>query len=269
MKSYQTAWMGTALIFCSLGFAQSKQDALDILNRVGETYRSVKTLQAEGEVTTSMSGPGMQQNGTMRLLLAIAPPGKMRMGTRTGLMDIVMIADGETMWLYMPGLNKYSKLPTRQPAGAQNPSLSGGLLGLPDVEDFGRIAEGIRDARVVRSETLPLNGIAADCYVIDIVPSAPSASSRRPAGNATAAKVEPISETVWVDKARFLVVRVSSNAKVTLPGESGPEQTGSTVTFSKVTLDDPVPDETFVFTPPPGATELDLSQFMPQRTTPP
>jgi outer membrane lipoprotein-sorting protein len=268
MRPHRAGLVGLVLIFAGLGLAQSQQDALDILNKVGATYRGVKTLQAEGDVITGMTGPGMQQNMTTHILLTLTGSGKVRMESKTGMMNVLVISDGETTWLYMPALNRYSKLPVGQTAAAGNPSIPGALPGLSGVGDFGKIAANIKEARLVRSETLQLDGIATDCYVIDVIPAAPSAGSAPLAGSAALPKVEPISQTVWVDKSRLLVTRVSSRARVTMPGESAATDTQSAITFNKLTLDNPVPDDTFSFTPPPGATELDLSQFMPPGTTP-
>jgi outer membrane lipoprotein-sorting protein len=250
--------MGLALLFASLGLAQGQDNALDILNKVGETYRGVTTLQAEGDVVTGMRGPSMQQNANMHLLLTLGGSGRMRMETRTGFINMVIISDGQTTWLSMPGFNKYSKIPSGQTSGLSSP-MPGGLPGMGGMGDFSRIAEGIKEAKLVRSETLQVDGIATDCYVIELVPAPPSVAA---AGIPTP-KVRPLAETVWVDKSRLLVVRVASHAKITLPGENTASDTQSTITFTKLALNEPVPDDAFVFTPPPGATELDLSQFMP------
>jgi outer membrane lipoprotein-sorting protein len=262
MKPHRAGWVGLALLVASVGLAQSQDNALDILNKVGENYRSVKTLQAEGEVITAMNGPGMQQNVTMHVLLTLGGSGKMRMETKTGFVNMLIISDGQTTWLSMPGLNKYSKIPAGQTT-AMNSPVAGGLPGLGGVGDFGKIAEGIKEAKLVRSETLQLDGIATDCYVIEMVPAAPSVE----ASGIPTPKVKPLAQTVWVDKSRLLVARVTSHARVTLPGENSSSETDSTITFTKVTLDEPVADDAFVFTPPPGATELDLSQFMPPGAT--
>ncbi|HEV3276958.1 MAG TPA: hypothetical protein VG860_09085 [Terriglobia bacterium] len=264
MKPRRAYWLGLVLLLASLGFADSQQDALDVLSKVGANYRSVKTLQAEGDVTTVMTGPNMQQNMTMHVVMSFATPGKVRMESTAGPASFTMISDGKTTWLYMPQLHKYSKLPFDQ--AALGGDASGSFPGLGAVADFATIAENVKEAKIVRSETLQLDGIATDCYVIEIVRQpAPAAGAAKAAS--TPAKVEPVSETLWVDKGRLLVVRVSSDTKVTVPGADAPTDTKSTMTFNKLKLDDPLPDDAFVFTPPEGATEMDLGQFMPKGST--
>jgi outer membrane lipoprotein-sorting protein len=268
MKPRRVYWLGLVLLLASLGLADSQQDALDVLNKVGANYRSMKTLQAEGDLTTGTNGPDMQQNMTVHLLLTFAAPGKLRVESKTGMVGFLMISDGQSTWIYMPQLNKYSKLPLNQAAPGGNTPIPGGFPAFGSVSDFGTIAEGVKEATIVRSESLQLDGIAADCYVIEVVhqPSQPAAGAKASAVEVPT-KAEPVSETLWVDKSRLLVVRVSSEAKVTLPGASAPTDTKSTITFTKLALDDAVPDDAFVFTPPQGATEMDLRQFMPQDST--
>jgi len=268
MRLQRAGWIGLALLFASVGIAQTQQDALDILNKVGETYRGVKTLQAEGDLTTGMSGAGMQQNVTAHMLMTLGGSGKVRIESKTGLMNFLMVSDGQTTWLYMPAINKYAKFPALPAATAGAPPIPGGLHGMDSIENFGNIADNVKEAKLVRSETLQLDGIATDCYVIEFVSAGPSVSSTPPAATAMPVKVEENRETVWVDKSRLLVARVSSRAKITLAGESAPTETQSDLTFNKLSLDAPVPDDAFVFAPPASASEIDLSQFMPQGANP-
>lgn len=268
MRPQRAGLIGFVLIFASLGLAQSQQDALDILNKVGENYRSVRALQAEGDLTTGMVGPSMQQNTTMHLLMTLGAAGKVRIESKTGLMTFLMVSDGQTTWLYMPMMNKYVKLPTL-PKSAGGPSIPGSPHGFDSLASFGNIADNVKEAKLLRSESLQLDGINVDCYVIEFVSAGPSASGASSTANVMPAKVEENHETVWVDKSRLLIARVSSRARITLAGESAPSETQSTLTFNKLTLDAPVADDAFVFTPPAGASEMDLSQFMPQAASQP
>jgi outer membrane lipoprotein-sorting protein len=261
MKSRLIAFVGILLLFlCDLGFAQSQQDALDVLNKVGETYRSTKTLQAEADVQTEMNGQGMEQKIAAHMFLTLAAPGKFRVETKTGPARILMIADGQTVWMYFPELNKYSKLPVAAGHDTGANTLAAGLPGLGSVPDFSKVAEGVKEARMLPGETLQVDGESVDCYVISVLedmPALPSSGS-----NTGSAGARAMSETLWLDKTRLLVVRLSSDMETALES-SGSTKTKSTLTFSKLALDQPVPDDAFVFNPPQGATELDLTQFMP------
>jgi outer membrane lipoprotein-sorting protein len=43
-----------------------------------------------------------------------------------------------------------------------------------------------------------------------------------------------------------------------------PTEIRQTINFGSITVDQPIPEGTFTFTPPPGATETDLSSFIPK-----
>jgi outer membrane lipoprotein-sorting protein len=264
MKSLRISWTVILLFLCNSGFAQSQQDALDVLNKVGETYRSVKTLQGEADVQSEMSTHGMEQKMTAHIVLTTAAPGKFRMETNSGPAHILMIGNGQTLWMYLPDLNKYSKIavPVGHDSGPN--ALSAGLPGLGSLPDFTKVADGVKEAQMLPSETLQVDGVPTDCYVISVL----HPPSEGAAANAAASSVQPTRETLWVDKARLLVVRFNLHAEISSPGSSAPLEDKSTLTFTKLALDNPVPDDAFVFSPPQGATEMDLTQFMPQKAAP-
>jgi outer membrane lipoprotein-sorting protein len=263
------------VLWMSLGSAPGQQDALDVLSRVSRTYASMKTLQAEADVSMGTTAPGLTQNTSMHLFLALAPPGKMRIENK-GPMSVLLIFDGQRGWMYMPALNKYSKLPNSATpaANAAASSSAGGdaigsaLPGVGFIPDFKNVAEGVKEARIVRSETLQVDGADVDCYVIGVVHKPQPPLTPQAADGATV-RDQITRETVWVDKARDLVVRLTSDTiPVAAENSTSEAEIRSTITFHKLTLDAPLADDTFVFTPPAGATELDLTQFMPQSAAP-
>ena len=275
MKARRLALGLLLSLWVGLASARGQQDALDVLNRVSKTYESMKTLRAEADITMGTTAPGLMQNTSMRLLLTLAPPGKMRIENK-GPMSVLLIFDGQTGWLYMPALNKYSKLPmSAAPIGnasesgrAGNTGASSALPGVGFIPDFKNVAAGIQEAKIVRSEALQLDGAEVECYVIEVVHKPQRALTPQAADGVTP-REELTRETVWVDKAHNLIVRLSSDA-VPVAGQS-PANTAevkSTITFHKLTLDGPVADDAFVFTAPAGATELDLTQFVPPRSAP-
>ena len=105
MKSLRISGTVILLFLCNSGFAQSQQDALDVLNKVGESYRSVKTLQGEADVQSQMNTHGIEQKMTAHIILTTAAPGKFRMETNTGPARFLVIGDGQTLWIYLPDLN--------------------------------------------------------------------------------------------------------------------------------------------------------------------
>jgi outer membrane lipoprotein-sorting protein len=240
-------------------------DALDLLRNVAETYGSMATLRAEANTVTEMSGPAMQNKMEGPMTLTLGSQGKMRMESK-GAMGMLMVSDGKTVWMYMPHLNKYTKVS----------SLSAGLgfagegaLGFGGLGAYGNVIANVKEAKVLRSETLHANGAGVPCWVVSVeYEGAGAEAAPQAAGGVLPTQVDSRTTTLWVDKSHSLVYKEISNTKMTLPRTISPTETKHTVTFKDITVDEPVPDDTFVFTPPEGATEMDLSSFMPQSSPP-
>jgi outer membrane lipoprotein-sorting protein len=255
-------------VTANIGLAQSQPQALDILTKVATTYRTMKSFQAEATISTDMTSPGMQQKMEMPMTLAAVLPDKMRMENKRAPMNMLLVSNGQTVWMYMPQINKYAKMDASKFPGA------GGGIGAPGMAGYGNIArqyadiaDRVKRVRILREEALSIDGRDEACYVLEVehetppIPPAPPAFAKSMPTN-----IERSAETLWVDKARFVVVRHSFETKVTFPNSGAPMQSKITTTFSKIRLDEPVADELFAFTPPNGATEMDLSQFLPAQT---
>ena len=254
-------------------------DALNLLRNVAETYRSMTTFRAEGNTVTEMNGPAMQNKMEETMTLTLGSQGKMRMESK-GAMGMLMVSDGQTMWNYMPQFNKYAKFSMSEMAskyaGTSVPKAGAGAaqgfegFGFSGVaSQYSNVAANVKEAKVLRSETLHANGTDVPCWVVSVEYEGPGAEAiPQEAGGVPPMKVDSRTSTLWIDQAHYLVYQEISNAKMTLPGTSSPTETKHTVTFKDIAVDEPVADDAFVFTPPEGATEMDLSSFMPQSSPP-
>ena len=196
-----------------------------------------------------------------------------------GAMGMLMVADGQAIWMYMPQLNKYTKFSVSEMAskyaGTSVPRAGAGAaqgfegFGFGVASEYSNAAINAKEAKVLRSETLHANGADVPCWVVSVQYEGPGAEAIPQAANGVPrAKVDLRTSTLWIDQARYLVYKEISNVKSTLPGTSSPTETKHTVTFRDIAVDEPVADDAFVFTPPEGATEMDLSSFMPQSSPP-
>ena len=69
-------------------------------------------------------------------------------------------------------------------------------------------------------------------------------------------------ETLWVDKNRYLVYREDSTTKMTMPNTNTPINMTQARRVETFTVNEPVSPDVFTFTPPPGAREIDESKFL-------
>jgi outer membrane lipoprotein-sorting protein len=216
---------------------------MDLLRQMAKTYEQMKTLRAEGTMTSESNSPGMSMTMDSPLIMELASPGKMRLELRKPSGGMIIIGDGQTTWMYMPQLNAYMKfsLPASgvAPARAINP-----MAGFNPRQ----LAQDVSEARVLRSESAIVNGQNEDCAVVEAEYRAPVST-----GQAT---VESRRQTLWIDKQRLLVVRLESVTRTKLPGASAPSEDHANIRFDKLAVDEPLGADQFTFTPPAGAREL-------------
>jgi outer membrane lipoprotein-sorting protein len=279
MRSAQVANKILGVLFATavLAGAQSvpeQPDALDVLKNVALTYSAMRTFSAKSTTMMEMDNPNMQQKIETPMTITADSSGKMRMET-TSMGSTLTIFDGSTLWMYITPLNKYMKIPWSSAASSGQPR--GGDLGAPAVSamqmsnpatnsffEYRSVASHVKEAKILRSEKLHANGSDVDCWVVSVeYESAGGEMSAEQAASAPAVDLVHAT-TLWVDKTHYLVYRDDSTGKITIPGTGAPTETRQTINFDSITVDQPIPEGTFTFTPPPGATEMDLSSFIPK-----
>lgn len=214
------------------------QDATEILNRTAETYRNIRTWDIQQTVVTET--PGAPASRTERRERYAAVEGKHRWEQDSRM----SVADGKYEWTYSSLTNRYTR-------HEQDP-VGGGPLPMgywiPD-------AEKVKRARLVREDSVTVDGLAVPSYVVEIEHDF---ADRIVRGD----RPEP-PETLWIDKSRYLVLK---RERRTPPLDAA--QRIWTTTLSKVGINEPVPDAVFEFVPPPGA-KLEEPPSPPPKTTPP
>lgn len=259
--------IGAFLLATTLALAQAapaQPEALDLLKNVAETYRAMSTLRGDANMAMQMHSPDLEQKMEMPMTLSINAQGKMRMESK-GDVPMVTVADGQTLWVYMPLFNRYMKIPLGQ-AGAYG--RAGFTVPRDYLNQFSKVAENVKQATVVGSETLRANGAEVSCWIVSVEYEPPASDENAAPGGAAGPPKRSGTTKLWVEKTHYLVYRQSSDVKVERPGTSAASELKNTLTFTSLAVDEPIPDETFVFKPPAGATEMDPSSFMPQSPAP-
>ncbi len=217
-----------AILMCGLAAIlpaprAAAQDATEILNRTAETYRNIRTWDIQQTVVVET--PGAPASRTERRERYAAAKGKHRWEQDARM----SVADGKYEWTYSSLTNRYSRR-------GQEP-LGGGPLPMgywiPD-------AEKVKRARLVREESVTVDGLAVPSYVVEIEHDFADRVAR---GD----PLEP-PETLWIDKNRYLVLQ---RERRTPPPFA--TQRIWTTTLSKISINEPVPDAVFEFVPPTGA----------------
>src|SRR5436190_7884300 len=265
--------ISAAAVLAAAQSASSQPDALDLLKNVEATYSAMGTYSARSTNLIEMNGANLQNKMEMSMTIAADSSGRFRMESK-GMMGMLMVFDGSTMWIYMPQTNQYSKVPHEQVLAAATPEGGVGVHSEGAMAMFGSfanpfhgfrsIAANLKEAKVLRSEKLHVNGSDVDCWVVSVeyesATGPPLGQPSQAHTDQTAGFERAPTKMLWVDKTRYLVYQEDSTSKMTMPGANETMNIRNTTKFDNVTVDELVSPDVFTFTPPPGATEMDSSK---------
>jgi outer membrane lipoprotein-sorting protein len=222
-----------ALALCA-ATAQTQPDVAEILTKVGETYKAAHEYEfvTDGAYNDGKTAP-------THALIAFKPPNQYRMegtfpglsGDASALSESVIVCDGFFIWFYLAKSNQYSSFPL----SVLGPNIPGDFGLWPEAIDevamrpIRRAVNFINGAKLLREETIELAGAKMNCYVVSIPQ-----------------KGEVSTNTWWVDKQTYRVMRMDDDK--------------SSNVFTVLKLNEPLPDELFTFTPPPGARKLETNR---------
>ena len=242
----RTVCLSLVLLSAQLVSAQTPPDAKALLERERTALDSFTSYQYEEKATMSMIVGGMPANIEMTTSVKAVNPGKRRTEMRmAGVVASTMIADGRTTWIFIPTANQYMKLGDDPAIGS---AVAGGLNGLTQI---GQLPSG--DAKIVRSETVHVDGTAHECWVVESHIDQLSLGFME-LRNATV--------TSWIDKKINVSLRQKMSGRfegaLAAAGGGALEMQLESVKVG-LAFNEALPDSLFVFTPPPGATEIDLA----------
>ncbi len=84
--------------------------AEEILKRVFEKYSGLDTYSADVEIVKTITSSGAENRYSTLYRLDLQRPNRFALRHREGFPGRTIISDGETMWIYMPSIQKYTSL---------------------------------------------------------------------------------------------------------------------------------------------------------------
>ncbi|HKW33452.1 MAG TPA: DUF2092 domain-containing protein [Candidatus Acidoferrum sp.] len=239
--------------------APEQPDAMDLLKSLELAYGAINTYSAK--VTNTMAMDSSDAQGKMNvessMTVILDASGKFRIESK-GMIGMLMVNDGKTMWMYMPMANSYSKIPLNGDTTYMHLGGAGAMFGGAFTPlQYRSITSGVKEAKILRSEKLRVNDADVDCWVVSLEyePESGEASAAAEAS----VRVSDFSRnmTLWVDKSRYLIYQEDSTMRLTMPNTATPTNMKQTSKVESVTVNEPVSPDAFTFTPPAGAKEMD------------
>ena len=235
----------------------------EILAKVSETYRNLSSCRLVAESQKALASNGQQQSeggGTMvmnfhqtvtSLIDLAVSPGKIRLVVKDqtdqpggGVADkeLLVVSDGQTTWGYTPRQKQYTEetRTSSEAQGASQPTRSPEMNALRQywsllVGRFREVQQFSPTATLGKEKRVKIGKEKVDCYVVKF-------------------QMEGITNELWVDKGRFLVLHLAQTPP--RPQEGIAFQTAVTVNLTDVELNPQLPDELFKFTPPEQAMKV-------------
>jgi thiol-disulfide isomerase/thioredoxin/outer membrane lipoprotein-sorting protein len=235
-----------AVVAC-VGAAQPLPDAQTLYDRAQATAKTFHSLQYTIEITIDSgfsSGPIKTE-----VLSAYLNPGKTRMETKGAGISILDVSDGENTWVYNSSVNQYAKIPA-----AQGPAAIVAAMGakMPDMSSIHT------SYKTTGEETIEIDGQKHDCWIVEMQ----IGEVALPAGQEDKAppKLTSAVMTSWIDKQLGVDVQSTLAMKMQIGGTE--MDMHQKMVKRSLKIDQPVDEALFVFTPPPGATEVkELKMF--------
>src|SRR5215470_12732367 len=164
------------LFLCTFLYPQQPPDAMQLLQRVSQTYRSLHSYEIRGTLIDDEQLDEATEHSEIPLVMAEDKSGKFRIETRHPFTGGAEVSDGKTTWKYLAMRHQYTKKPASQDAGVPE---EGSFLPTNYVNRYRHLAEKASGARLVREETVPFEGKDVLCEVLEVqfVPGAESKQS--------------------------------------------------------------------------------------------
>ncbi|MGO9254987.1 MAG: energy transducer TonB [Bryobacteraceae bacterium] len=220
-------------------YAQTGEDARQIIESLATAVRSAGSVRAEGVSVEDTTGPAPSRQET-HFELVTQGPLLMRYRAVSGPNRVLRICDGTSRWDYLEAPNSYTRATEDEAICA------------PPVADWQDLAEDVVSARITGRSHPEIEGHSQECEVIEV-----SYGTPKPFADATLA-AGGLARTLCVDPVRHVIL----SEQIRYPaaaGPIGPSQYSMTIAYSRVEYNPPQDAEVFQFHPPAGSSQGGVS----------
>jgi thiol-disulfide isomerase/thioredoxin/outer membrane lipoprotein-sorting protein len=241
------------VVFPTDSFSQSSDnDALKLLDEVAKQYQTATSYHIES-VTEQRNSSELSSYWSKQFVTAYEAPGnRYRFEGRARSEEGLVVSDGTTEWEFHPIFAQYVK----RPAGSYGhpfPAIVSQSDSRVEREAFFMrknltlTGASLKSAHFLPEETITIGSRTVTCIVVEY--SSDDFRSQSP-GSTTKTKT-------WIDKGKKTIVKTFSTTDSLQPWtpkgpppNAIPSHAEITVTYPVVTLNEPIPETVFIFTPP-------------------
>src|SRR5579863_4763211 len=198
--------LATGTAFC--------EDAMQILGKVGQTYRGLTSYHFEGATVSETNSVGARSTSETEFVVAYTAPNKFRVEFRyPNAGNWIRVSDGRTLSRY----RSITKELKQEAAGTDDLNILNGTL----VVGFEDIDQGVKKATLLDPEAVDIGGEKVDCNVVEVEREQ----------HQLLPGTEPQPEKLWIDKARFIILRRVTGTKSAVQSAAHQTENLRTTTF--------------------------------------
>lgn len=243
------------------GLSEDLGEGMVILKKMSEVYRTLESYQFEGLLTRETTAEGFLQRREVPILKAAVLPDKMHVESGWPSKRIISVFNGENSWLYFTHLRQYSKstpgeMKQIMEIGPNSEAGSVSSLAASFVTDYGTLAEQVSEVKLLRTETLSIEGLSIECSVLEFADPGQERSSP---------SKEFLPRTLWVENKRFIVLKDTSGTRSKSLDDGEVSESHQTIVLQRARINEPLSEDLFTFVPPEGVKEFILPGFVRSR----
>jgi thiol-disulfide isomerase/thioredoxin len=174
-----------------------------------------------------------------------------------------VVCDGKTLWRAVGSTHEYSRTPVSGPlfemsGGGQEAQTALGRLRLA-IERYWRLGDRLKSAKVVGEESITVGGTDVPCTVVRAEYAAPRAAEG----------IQSLTRTFWIQSQGGMLLQEETVTAGNLSPMNPFEQmeSRSKIRYTRVLVDQPIPDSTFTYSPPENFREVDTLESVMQKRT--
>jgi peroxiredoxin/outer membrane lipoprotein-sorting protein len=237
------------LLLCLSGYGPAAAEAPapeELLLRVSEVYRNLKSYRFEGSVLREKKGEGYFERREIPVLKMGAPPDQIRSETGWPGRKLVIVQNREKSSVYLSRTRQFTQgdqAEVKSRMAEISGSMDSAMASLV-ASTYSTLAEWGRPVGSITEDTLEVDGKPVVCWVLEVEETSPKI---RPGFLA------PMPRKFWIDRERLIILKEVSPMRYKT-GPSEPFLDAAEITLLKsAQINLPLASDTFSLSPPEGS----------------
>jgi thiol-disulfide isomerase/thioredoxin len=235
----------------------AQDDAKSLLREVAATYKAARSYHFESSSESVLSSEMQRSWSSGREVIGLDPAGRARYEVLHSSGSLTVVSDGKILWRASADTREFNQTPVTGPLfeiTGGGPLAQNALRRMKFRAAFyEKLEDHLIKAERLRDEPVEIGARSIDCAVVRADYDPPTVTP----------PAIPLTRTYWIDKARRIILREDSVSRGMLFPSQPFVQAQSThsTRYTVASINEPVPDSLFTYTPPANFREVDKLEY--------